>query len=505
MKKHKTLGQVYTPNHIVNNILDRVGYKGSTILDKKIFEPSVGDGAFLINIITRYISQAKKKNYKDEKIKEGLQAHIYGVEIDKTEYKKCIKNLDNLVNKLLVIEKPIKWKVYLGDTLDLYKKWHGKFDFVVGNPPYIRIHNLDLKTRKVIKENFRFNEGTIDIYLSFFELGLYCLKADGYLGYITPNSYMHNSSYKKFRFYIKERKILYSLTDFKSNKMFEGYSTYTAITILSNMPNSSNKFSYSELQENKKVKVIANIDFKYLDDNDWSFSNEEDIKFINQLKKNRKHQVKEYFNVQYGFATLRDSIFISEKTELKNDLCVFNDMEIEKDLVHKIVKGSTYKGNPKEIKYIIYPYKKVFGRYEVVPEEIMRKDYPLTYKYFLHFGESLKERSMDAGAIWYEFGRSQGVQTIHNKKIVIPTLTKDSILFYKIPSDVMVYSGIYITKREEMVEWNDIIDVLKSDNFKRFIKITGKNFSGGYKSITTTQIKDFNIEKLESSQLKLDI
>ena len=86
MKKHKTLGQVYTPNHIVNNILDRVGYKGSTILDKKIFEPSVGDGAFLINIITRYISQAKKKNYKDEKIKEGLQAHIYGVEIDKTEY-----------------------------------------------------------------------------------------------------------------------------------------------------------------------------------------------------------------------------------------------------------------------------------------------------------------------------------------------------------------------------------------------------------------------------------
>ena len=55
MKKIKTLGQVFTPNWIVNEILDLVGYNNETILDKYILEPSSGDGVFLLEIVTRYV------------------------------------------------------------------------------------------------------------------------------------------------------------------------------------------------------------------------------------------------------------------------------------------------------------------------------------------------------------------------------------------------------------------------------------------------------------------
>ena len=55
MKKIKTLGQVFTPNWIVNEILDLVGYDNETILDKYILEPSSGDGAFLLEIVKRYV------------------------------------------------------------------------------------------------------------------------------------------------------------------------------------------------------------------------------------------------------------------------------------------------------------------------------------------------------------------------------------------------------------------------------------------------------------------
>ena len=60
--KQKDLGQVFTPHWVVGLILDRVGYKGVSVLEKKIFEPSAGEGAFLIEIVERYIKVAQKKN-----------------------------------------------------------------------------------------------------------------------------------------------------------------------------------------------------------------------------------------------------------------------------------------------------------------------------------------------------------------------------------------------------------------------------------------------------------
>jgi hypothetical protein len=40
MKKHKILGQVFTPKWIVNEILDSLEYNNENILDKYILEPS---------------------------------------------------------------------------------------------------------------------------------------------------------------------------------------------------------------------------------------------------------------------------------------------------------------------------------------------------------------------------------------------------------------------------------------------------------------------------------
>ena len=102
-------------------------------------------------------------------------------------------------------------------------------------------------------------------------------------------------------------------------------------------------------------------------------------------------------------------------------------------------------------------------------------------------------RDLDKGALWYEFGRSQGVQSIHNEKIVLSTLINGAINYYKIPKDVLMYSGIFIIKNKNYSDWSIIEQTLKSEEFYRYIRITGKDFSGGYKSITSKQIKEFRI------------
>ena len=493
MKKSKILGQVYTPNWIVTTILDEMGYFGKDILKKNILEPACGDGAFLCEIVKRYIFEAKKEGVSTKEIAEGLGNNIYGIEIDVEAYKACINNLNQILEDSFSDKVYVDWKIFNENTLYFYQKYLNSFDYVVGNPPYIRIHNLDLETREYLKQNFVFSTGTIDIYLAFFELGFKVLNADGKLGYITPNSFLHNTSYRDFRDFLGKEKNIKILIDFKSNKIFQGFSTYTAITIIDKSQR-KDFFEYKELTDGINfIKSLNRIRFKDLDSKKWSFSSEEDEKFLQELFKNKNSALKDFFDVQYGFATLRDKIFISNIKEVDTDHCEFNGSIIEKGLLKKIVKGSRYKGNEEDIAWVLFPYQLKSNRYVAITEEELAEKYPKTYQYLLDNKKNLEERDLDKGVMWYEFGRSQGIQTIHQEKIILSTLVNGKIDFHKLPKDVLMYSGIFITKNSNFSDWEIIENVLKSEEFYKYIRITGKDFSGGYKSINTKQIKEYKI------------
>ena len=417
MKKSKILGQVYTPDWIVTMILDEVGYFGRDILKKNILEPACGDGAFLCEIVKRYISEGRKQKLSVKEIIEGLENNICGIEIDVEAYRACINNLNRVLKESFAEEINVSWKIFNENTLYFYQNYLSNFDYVVGNPPYIRIHNLDLETREYLKQNFVFSTGTIDIYLAFFELGFKVLKSEGRLGYITPNSFLHNTSYKDFRDFLGREENMKVLIDFKSNKIFQGFSTYTAITIIDKSQR-KDFFEYKELTDGINfIKSLNRIRFKDLDSKKWSFSSEEDEKFLQELFKNKNSALKDFFDVQYGFATLRDKIFISNIKEVDTDHCEFNGSIIEKGLLKKIVKGSRYKGNEEDIAWVLFPYQLKSNRYVAITEEELAEKYPKTYQYLLDNKKNLEERDLDKGVMWYEFGRSQGIQTIHQEKM----------------------------------------------------------------------------------------
>jgi adenine-specific DNA-methyltransferase len=491
MKKHKTLGQVYTPNWIVSEILDLVGYQGDTILDKYILEPSCGDGVFLLEIVERYINVASQNKISEKEIIANLEKYIYGVELDSVEYQKSIERLDDLMEKLWLKKVKIHWNIVNQNTLDFYKNYTHFFDFIVGNPPYIRIHNLDIETKNNLKQNFLFSEGTIDIYLSFIEMSFKMANDTGKIGFITPNSYLHNSSYKLFREFIKEKKILKTLIDFKANKVFKGFSTYTAISIF-DINYKEEHLDYKEYLDGE-IRSVNQVSFSNLNTTDWSFANKKDEDFLNELNQNRETLVKDFFDVQYGFATLRDKIFIANAEPHNDEYLKFNGHLIEKSILRKIVKGSKFKGEINENELVLYPYELQNNRYTVIEEDKLKEKFPQAYQYLLLNKEELQKRDLDKKATWYEFGRSQGVQSIHNEKIVLSTLVNGSINYYRLPKDVMVYSGLFIIKNKDVASWDMIENILNSDEFYRYIRLTGKDFSGGYKSITSKQIKEYRL------------
>ena len=134
----KNQGRIYTPEFIVKNILDLANYKND-ILEKNIIDNSCGDGAFLEEVVNRYCESFLSQNKNLAELKKQLQKYIHGIEIEKEEAEKCIHNLNNEVQKFGVSE--VKWDIICADTLDV-KIFDGKMDFVVGNPPYVRVHNL---------------------------------------------------------------------------------------------------------------------------------------------------------------------------------------------------------------------------------------------------------------------------------------------------------------------------------------------------------------------------
>jgi len=241
----KNLGQVSTPNGIVEFMLDIIGYKGGTILNKHILDNSCGEGAFLKSIVKRYVEIAQEKKLSATEIKKGLETYIHGVEICSAAFKNCLKNLNSIFSA--------NYDIKLGDALFI-KDYDKKMDFVVGNPPYVKIHNLNGQTKNIISQQQL--KGMVNLYLLFYFLSFQQLNTNGKLIYITP-SFLKNASGKVLREKISQEKKLVHIYNFKHRQVFPDITTYPVIALFSNSQ-ASQKFNYSvvELKNNSQEKVI---------------------------------------------------------------------------------------------------------------------------------------------------------------------------------------------------------------------------------------------------------
>ena len=245
----KKKGQVYTPEFVVCNMLDLIDYKNSSILEKNIIDNSCGNGAFLKEIVSRYCSIALENNVSRKKIKEDLERYIHGIDLDETECFICRKALDCISARYGIFD--VRWDIVCGDTLSV-KKYDNSMDFVVGNPPYVRVHNLDDIIDKV--KTFQFSKnGMTDLFIVFFEIGLHMLNKNGVMCYISPSSYFTSNSGKVMRSYFVKNSLLSDLVDLEHSKIFNA-STYTCITVLRKniRQNFVNYYKYD--LKNKKIK-----------------------------------------------------------------------------------------------------------------------------------------------------------------------------------------------------------------------------------------------------------
>ncbi|MCK9476873.1 MAG: N-6 DNA methylase [Candidatus Muirbacterium halophilum] len=455
-KKQK--GQIFTPDYIVDIMLDYIDYK-SDILQKHIIDNSCGDGAFLIKIVDRYCREYIKYHTNNTILKHELETYIHGIEMDILAYNKCLEKLNNLVSEYGLTN--VKWDVINGDTL-LIKKYHNMMDFVVGNPPYVRVHNLDINYDNVKQFNFA-SSGMIDLYLVFYEIGFNMLNHDGKLSYITPSSWMNSLAGRNFRNYIQESKKLVGVIDLAHNQIFNNATTYVIITYFDKTYN-GDTFDYYGFGENNKIFIDRLSISDCIIDDIFYLGSKIDLDIIRNIKNNNTKSVK----VKNGYATLADSIFINELP--------FYELTIP------IIKASTGKWYR-----CFYPYDDI--------GKPLDKDFIFSFdkiKDYLNFNKNtlLKGKTEKENKNWYLYGRTQALNDTNIDKISINTLIKDlnSIKLNIVPKNSGVYSGLYIITNQD---FNVISNIIKSENFIKYIKILKKYKSGGYYTFNSKDIEDY--------------
>lgn len=466
----KTKGRVYTPSYIVKNILDLSHYIGNNIFEKHVIDNSCGDGAFLCEIIERYCDFALKQKIDTALLKKHLEHYIHGIEIDPIEHKKCIENVNNIVRKYGITTN-VSWDIICADTLSV-NKYDGKMDFVLGNPPYVRVHNLNNSFDSVKKFLFTQN-GMTDLFIVFYEIGLKMLNQNGVLGYITPSSFFNSLAGAYMRKHLVQQKLIEKIVDLKHFQAFNA-TTYTTIVIL-NKQKKLDTLEYYQFDEKNLipyyVETLASSDY-YISQN-FYFSTKQNLSLLKKIFTNLGLC---NIEVKNGYATLCDEVFIGS-FKFKSKYII-----------------PTIKASRGETKQMIYPYDR-FGK--LIPLLELKKETDL-YNYLLENKEKLSNRSIEnnQNTAWYAFGRSQAINDTYKNKIAINALlrTSNDLRIILAPEGTGVYSGLYLVGPDKDLE--KIPSLLNSQEFSLYISLLSKYKSGGYYTFSSKDIKAFLNYKL---------
>ena len=446
MSKEK--GQVFTPNWIVKEMIKFCDIDDITRI--RIIDNSCGDGAFICEIVKQIISK-KPKN-----LKRILEKNIVGIELDQIAYNQCLNNLKEIEKENNLPK--IKWNINNGNTLKIYKKYEKKFDLVIGNPPYVRIHNT-----KEDLSNFEFcKKGMTDLFLAFYEISLKMLKTNGKLCYINPTSIFNSKAAEIARKKIIKLNLLTKVVNFKHTQLFENITTYSTILLL-DKNNTSNVVKYFDSDFTNWVNIPYN---NFIIDNCWYF--DKSLKKLQILKDIITNSKPKKYIVKNGVATLCDKVLIGDN--IPNSIYTIN-----------IVKCSTLK----ETKTLfLYDDNFLPIEFNNIPRNI--KNYLLKNKIFL------KNRDLENKNIWWIYGRTQSIKDKNFMKLCINTTIKnlESIKTKIVDKGVLVYSGLYINIYNKN-EIKKIQKLINNQSFIDYISILGKYKSGGYYTFNTKDLSNY--------------
>jgi len=260
---NKKTGTFFTKNEvIINKIIEFIPID-KTLFNKKILEPSCGNGLLLLGFIKKVYDKYKDKSCIFKLINDTL----YFNDINSLMINETIKNIQSLYKLLFKEDYTGNFNAYILNYIDKNNFKELKFDYILGNPPYVALYGRrDKKENEqqrvdILKNYNQFpaniKNGKINFIMLFIERAAEMLNDGGSLTYIIDFAFFE-TAYMYIRKYLLENTTINVLE--YNIKGFNAASGQVIISV-------TNKKSKGD----NKIKIIDNLSRHqyYIQQNAW--------------------------------------------------------------------------------------------------------------------------------------------------------------------------------------------------------------------------------------------
>lgn len=401
-------GVVYTKRWVVDLLLDLAGYTASrNLVDAVAVEPAAGDGAFLGPMIDRLAESCDRLGRSISDCGDSLVAYELNEESVRRARSLAVHVLEQrgvkYATAVALAETWVRRADYLFDSINV------PADFVIGNPPYVRLEHIPEETADRYRDAFPTMRGRADLYVAFFEAALRQLKDEGTCAFICADRWMRNQYGAELRELITSAFAVDVVIEMHDANAFDdevdAYPAITVIrqkkqgkTIVASAGAETEGFSSATVCDALRRSIgdksrmtaaglrAARVDNWFKGKDPWPCRSPEQLALLRRLE-DQFRPLEANSKVGIGVATGNDKVFVTKEPQL-----------VESSRLLKLAMARDISGGKMEWSghYLVDPW----DSYGIVK----LAKYPLLCRYFESHAHDLKKRhtALKSADVWYK-------------------------------------------------------------------------------------------------------
>lgn len=477
-------GAVFTRQTVVGFILDLAGYTVDRPLHTmRLLEPSFGGGDFLLPIIVRLLAAWRAAGARVSAL-DVLGNAIFAVELHRNTWRTTRAAVVSFLRSEGLAPDAAeglaeRW-LHQGDFLMAPIK--GRFDFVVGNPPYVRQELIPAPLLAAYRRRYETLYDRADLYVPFIERSLNLLAEGGHLGFICADRWTKNRYGGPLRRLVSERFHLKYYVDMVNTPAFHSdVIAYPAITIICREEPGPTRVAYRPAVDQASMEALADAlrartlpkrsdavreQARVTDGSEpWLLEASGTMSLIRHLEKQFPSLEEAGCTVRIGVATGADKAFIGD----------FDGLDVEQD--RKLPLVTTKDITTGEVRWlgqgIINPFTETGGLVDL-------HQYPRLRRYLEARQEIIASRhcAKKSPANWYRTIDRITPSLAKRQKLLIPDIKGSSHIVFEEGRLYPHHNLYYVTS----AEWDlrALQAVLLSSLTRLFVSTYSTKMHGGF-------------------------